>query len=194
MLGVTPQQRVLNLNACQYLVSAITENTFIGIKLLRRNVADPEESDFALLNQIHQSTSSFFDRDLWIWLMKLVQIDIVRSQPAETGLCSVVHQTSGSSTAIWLTLAGHAEFRGDDNFVAMACQSLSKQFFRSAVPVYIGSVEEAYPPIECGTDDGFRLRRIQDCTQAVAAQPNRTHRHCGVGERPLANGATSPRR
>src|SRR3984885_13810816 len=100
---------------------------------------------------------SFFDGSFGVDAVLVVEIDRVDAETAETafaGLADVVGLAADAASGGILGIADDTEFRGEDDFVALAVDGVSDELFVGVRSVGVGSVEEIDAEFESAVNRG----------------------------------------
>src|SRR5450759_87991 len=110
------------------------------------------------------------DWDIGVWDVLLIQIDVIRAEPLEARLESLLHVFGARPP----TLSGHvvAELGGNDHVGAMpfSDKEPADQFLAPAVSVHVGGIEEVDPRVQRRVDDILGARLVDAHAEIVAAQ------------------------
>ena len=134
----------------------------------------------ARLYEFGHGSDRFFDRNIGIDAMLIVEIDHIDAEPFQAGLARRAHIRSASvdATHVGVGLAAKdAKFRGQKNFIAQTTNRSANQNFVVAVPVNIRGIKEGDAQFDGAVNCGDRL-----CIIALAVKFGHAHAakaHCG---------------
>src|SRR5439155_14471221 len=101
-------------------------------------------------------------------LMELVEIDPVRSEPAETVLAGASDVVGLRPFSFRVDL--HPELRGQDDPVASPLEGAAQELLALRAAVDVGRVEESDSGVECGVDDCPRCLEVEPSAEVVASE------------------------
>ena len=110
--------------------------------------------------------------------MNLVEIDVVRLQPAQAGLHRIHNMSARGAHIVAPRTNAPVDFRGDDHVLACNIQileRLAQHFFALAVGIHIRGVEEIHARLDARFDQSVRpgLIHIADMLPDPCFRPSR---------------------
>src|SRR5205085_5857616 len=122
-----------------------------------------EIAHLAGANQLSHRTNGFFNRCLRIDPMLVIEVDAIKTEPAQTRFARLLHvlrfaANSAKTRRVWV--AQDSELRRDDNSMAFAANSASEQLLIGVRTINVGGIEEGNPKVNCAIDSGERFHIV----------------------------------
>jgi hypothetical protein len=120
----------------------------------RRGFGQAQVEHLSRLHQLRHGTDRFLNRDPWVDAVLIVQVDMIDTEPLQTGIASRVHilRCSVDSKQRAIGSAHVAKLGGEHNFLAARFQDFGQQAFVGADAITIGRIEEIDADIERGIE------------------------------------------
>src|SRR5205085_8739239 len=122
-----------------------------------------EIAHLAGANQLSHRTNGFFNRCLRIDPMLVIEVDAIKTEPAQTRFARLLHvlrfaANSAKTRRVWI--AQDSELRRDDNAMAFAANSASEQLLIRVRTINVGGIEESNSKVDRAVDRGERFRIV----------------------------------
>src|SRR5437773_6038733 len=131
-------------------------------KCLRAGLGQSDVPNLPFLNQFSHCSYGFLDRSIGIDAVLIIKIDVIHAEPLQTFVnrfTNVVGLAAHTARFRIVRVANDTKFRGYDNFVALAAQCASHQFFVFERSIDVSSIEKVQSKFDtamnCG--DGFSI-------------------------------------
>src|ERR1700675_5173537 len=135
-------------------------------------------SDLALLDQFRQGANRLFDRRIRIDAVLVVEVDVLDAQPLQTSFAGLFHVVGLAAYAADVGIAGiadNSELCGQHEFVALALDRASDEFFILVWSVDVGGIEEVDAEFE-------RAMNGRDRFGVIASGVKLRHAHAAEAE------------
>src|SRR3954470_6427876 len=155
-------------------------------------VRDAPIRDLPGAQEVVHRADRLVDRHFEIWLVQVVQVDLLDAEPREA-LVAGVANASGSEAFRGALADPRPHLGGDASFLASSAQRPAQDLLGLAVVVGVGSVENGNAPVEGAVDDATCLFFWRPLAEVHGADDNRRLRR-RAGAQPGFHRACLPRR
>ena len=127
---------------------------------LRGGLGQPEVADLSCAHEFGHSANGFFDGDIGIDAMLVVEIDRVDAEALQACIAGGAHIGGASVYAAHVRVglaAQDAEFCGEADFVAKAANGLTNQYLVVAVAVDVRGIKEGDAQFDGTMNGGDRF-------------------------------------
>src|SRR6185437_6566158 len=126
----------------------------------------------------------FFNRRIGVHAMLVVQVNGFNSQPLQAAfarLADILRLTVDSASLWIIWIAHNGKLRRQKNFIALAFDGLTHQFFVFVWPVNVGGVEKINAKFQRAVDGGYGLIVVAARIKFGHTHAAETQRgHCGT--------------
>ena len=105
------------------------------------NFRQADGADFALLHQIGQRADAFFNRDVFIPTVQVVEVDHIGLQALQRGFALLLEGGGAAVDYALAVNAAHAAFAGEENLFSVGFERFADQGFVGAEAVKGGGIE-----------------------------------------------------